>query len=221
MFKRAFTLAEVLITLSIIGVISALTLPTLNTNLNTAQIGPKLAKAIATLEQANKSLLNDYDVGRLSDTGLLVQTEENIYINALKNYINIVDDDGYLNTVDDEIISENFTGSVTPVISNNGIVYMISVTGYHAGSGYYAASDDKVSKIIVDINGNKYPNSMAEDIFVFYLMDNGSVVPEGTERVYQMSHWKEGCQAGKIPTNKQSCAGHIFENNLRVLYKLR
>ena len=65
-----FTLAEVLITLGIVGVIAAITLPTLTQSTTTAQIGPKLAKAASAFEQANKALLDAYDVDRLSDTDL-------------------------------------------------------------------------------------------------------------------------------------------------------
>ena len=47
MKKNGFTLAEVLITLGIIGVIAAITLPTLMSDTTSAQIGPKLAKAVS------------------------------------------------------------------------------------------------------------------------------------------------------------------------------
>jgi len=45
MLKKGFTLAEVLVTLGIIGVVAALTLPGILTDTTSAQIGPKLAKA--------------------------------------------------------------------------------------------------------------------------------------------------------------------------------
>lgn len=53
----AFTLAEVLIALAIIGVIASVTLPALNANVQKQQVGPALAKAINTLENANRLLL--------------------------------------------------------------------------------------------------------------------------------------------------------------------
>ena len=51
MIKKGFTLAEVLITLGIVGVISALTLPSLMNNHTKAQIGPKLAKAVSAFDK--------------------------------------------------------------------------------------------------------------------------------------------------------------------------
>lgn len=50
---KGFTLAEVLITLGIIGVVAALTAPALVQNAGTAKIGPTLAKVVSTLENAN------------------------------------------------------------------------------------------------------------------------------------------------------------------------
>ena len=47
-FKRGFTLAEVLITLGLIGVVAAITLPALNSDIRAQQIGPSLAKAVNT-----------------------------------------------------------------------------------------------------------------------------------------------------------------------------
>ena len=49
MKKNGFTLAEVLITLAIVGLIASLTLPGLNSNISNRRIGPALAKAINNL----------------------------------------------------------------------------------------------------------------------------------------------------------------------------
>lgn len=47
--QNGFTLAEVLITLGIIGIVAALTMPTLVQSANNAKIGPELASAMSTL----------------------------------------------------------------------------------------------------------------------------------------------------------------------------
>lgn len=59
--KRAFTLAEVLITLGIIGVVAAMTIPTLITNVKGARIRTQFKKSISTLNQAAKMNLAQYD----------------------------------------------------------------------------------------------------------------------------------------------------------------
>jgi len=52
--KNAFTLAEVLITLGIIGVVAALTMPSLITNYQKKQTVVRLQKAYSALSQAVK-----------------------------------------------------------------------------------------------------------------------------------------------------------------------
>ena len=62
-FSNAFTLAEVLITLTIIGVVAAMTMPTLINNTNGAQFKTAYKKALSVLNQAvvmNIALV-DYD----------------------------------------------------------------------------------------------------------------------------------------------------------------
>ena len=62
-FENAFTLAEVLITLAIIGVVAAMTMPTLINNTNGAQFKTAYKKALSVLNQAvvmNLALV-DYD----------------------------------------------------------------------------------------------------------------------------------------------------------------
>lgn len=59
-FANGFTLAEVLITLGIIGVVSALTIPTLVSNYRKQVIETRLAKFYSTINQALKFAENDY-----------------------------------------------------------------------------------------------------------------------------------------------------------------
>ena len=56
--KKGFTLAEILVALGVIGVISALTIPTIANSINKAKVGPTLAKAIAQIEAGNKNIIN-------------------------------------------------------------------------------------------------------------------------------------------------------------------
>ena len=62
MKKNGFTLAEVLITLSIIGVIATLTLPTLMTNINESQNKTGFKKVINTLSKIWESCEKLLDV---------------------------------------------------------------------------------------------------------------------------------------------------------------
>lgn len=70
MTKRfGFTLAEVLITLAIIGVVAAMTMPTLINNTNGAQFKTAYKKALSVLSQAvvMNIALDDYDLAGTSE----------------------------------------------------------------------------------------------------------------------------------------------------------
>lgn len=57
--KVGFTLAEVLITLSIIGVVAALTIPALQKNVNTIETTSKVKEIYSILSQATSQIKND------------------------------------------------------------------------------------------------------------------------------------------------------------------
>lgn len=67
--KKAFTLAEVLITLGIIGVVAAITIPTLIANTNNQKYRSQFKKTVSTLSQAAKmsQAMYDFDFGGIGE----------------------------------------------------------------------------------------------------------------------------------------------------------
>lgn len=65
--KKGFTLAEVLITLGIIGVVSALTLPTLINDFRAKSLETSFKKADAILTTALRTTMFEHDLGRFYD----------------------------------------------------------------------------------------------------------------------------------------------------------
>ena len=68
MLKKGFTLAEVLITVGIIGVVAALSTPAIMRNTQNAKVGPQLAKLVATLETGIQALCTDQEKIYFKDT---------------------------------------------------------------------------------------------------------------------------------------------------------
>ena len=64
---KGFTLAEVLITLAIIGVAAALALPAITTNIQTAKTGPALSKFVNTFTLATKIMMSEHYLSQLND----------------------------------------------------------------------------------------------------------------------------------------------------------
>lgn len=60
MFKKAFTLAEILITLGIIGVVAAMTMPVLIENYKKKQTVTQLKKIYSALQQSIQLSQNNY-----------------------------------------------------------------------------------------------------------------------------------------------------------------
>ncbi len=215
MKKAGFTLAEVLISLGIVGTIAAITLPTLMSNTTEAQIGPKLAKAVSTFEQANESLLDSLSADSLSDAGLT--NDSGNYVQRLSRFLKITPSGNW-----------DFT-------TKDGMLFAMTVTEPNPDS-VNPAYMQRIGNVMIDINGLNRPNVLATDRFNFSWWNDGSLRPMGGTNWEGLSvdpnnpgpdsnggntHWTTQCAIGAIPTEESSmfCAGHIFENNLKVLYR--
>ena len=155
--KKGFTLAEVLITLAIIGVVATITLPTLNTNIIGSEAGPKLMKAVSVLEQANRQLLADKNVSRLS----LTDTRTTNYTTALADYITMT-----------QVDANGFT-------TRDGISYTFENTTGEDITPQRNPANDFYRNVQININSNQ-PNPRAgRDLFFVTLFNNGSILPVG------------------------------------------
>ena len=221
MKKFGFTLAEVLVTIGIIGIIAALTMPTFTQNTQKAKIGPKLAKARAVFEQAALAVLDDAQVDALSDA-LVTCSDDATTTQAL-----IPNSSSGSNN--DEIacfwynMGHHMKGSIsisnqTVFDSTDGVSYLVVMLG-QPGTGLYA-HQKQVGNLIIDINGlNNLPDANGRDFFYFQIRNDGSLMPWGSSQGSADNAWTIKCKADEVPENAAYCAGHIFENNLKVLYK--
>lgn len=177
-FKQcAFTLVEILITLGIIGIVSAMTLPVLMTNIRKHQTETALVKAVSTLKQVLK--MSEQANGNISalDTDTISQKD------FIKQYIqpymkvselcNPITQCGYTTSV---VLTWKYLngqygaysnpnhGGRTPFLVADGILYSISF--FAKDSGFLSIDNNNV--IIIDINGAKPPNTFGKDVFFLY-----------------------------------------------------
>jgi len=155
MKKIGFTLSEVLLTLVIIGVIAALTVPGFLNHTNSMEFRSALKKAVSTVNQA---MALHYAL-----TGLSAQdysSEEDIVSNLFKKRLHIIDGekeftsevcDGALFTVDDGMIFcvTNFSSDNADPIDS--ICNMRNTTPCIQSEG---------PNLWIDVNGVKNPNSV-------------------------------------------------------------
>ena len=263
MKKLGFTLAEVLITLGIIGVVAALTAPALVQNAGSAQIGPKLAKAVSTLELANQNMLTEAEAATMSSfmSAYEGRSENATYLTLseiyndeiLPNYMKVTYRPRDTQVIKYQAALQDYQGENTfakmqfagtlkqlfynsigkgVIISKDGVMYSIAV-GLNM---IYAAANKELPKhlrlagvVIIDINGFSEPNRLGRDAFLFLMLNDGSLRPVGGYDWYPASdannekyYWEDGtddvCNEETVTTGL-TCAGSIFENNLKVIYQ--
>lgn len=171
--RKAFTLAEILITLGIIGIVSAMTLPTLQANITNKQFRTKFLKNYSQIQQVMKKMEAD-DIP-LTATG---NKNEPFYKNFRKYLSNTVDC-RYNSTLPSECfdLSEdkhyNLSGNTT--ISNcyfdDGQIALADGTILLFENPY--GSDNPPIWIFIDLNGKKQPNKLGWDLFCFHMTDDG------------------------------------------------
>ena len=176
MTKRfGFTLAEVLITLGIIGVVAAMTMPTLMNSTNGAQYKTAYKKALSVLSQAVvlNVALDDYD---LSQTTAATTNDNASLYNLFNNRMNVVKTDGNAYTATG---ASSGSASATTVkfgdttnnytlYFNDGITFTFPKTASQCTEGNQtttaaASGTDTAPGYcygVIDVNGEKNPNKL-------------------------------------------------------------
>lgn len=192
MKPKAFTLAEILITLGIIGVVAAMTLPTLITSNRNKQLETALKRSYSLLSQA----LNMYQAANGEPV-----TSENIGEYELKpilmKYLRYVKDCGKGTDIDKACIPNLDAGGdkyddvkrTYKTFSGKTDMYL-----YNIDDGQFVLNDGTLimlenspvsgSRILitVDVNGyNNSPNRLGHDVFLFQLGSDGRLIPGGAE----------------------------------------
>lgn len=151
--KKGFTLAEVLITLVIIGVIAAMTIPTLMNSTNQQEYRTGFKKAISALNQALS--LNYALEGTMIGDSTLNSTSATI-TNLFKKRMSVVA------TSTNVAFATNSQVGVTPAATNvfytaDGMRYAFSLST--AGTFDTDSNEYYYGLFIIDVNGEKGPNT--------------------------------------------------------------
>lgn len=177
MKSRAFTLAEVLITLAIIGIVAAITIPVLLKNIQDIQFKTAYRKAYSTLSQAVSHANADSALDSVSSTF------DPAIIKNFKTIMSYVKTQKICYSGNDVSGCWNLDGEAFNSSSNkNGLP--------HAGYSDYAAIDAAgmswntygqcfVTDILVDTNGFKGPNQFGKDRFYFHVLSENNSSANG------------------------------------------
>ena len=183
---NAFTLAEVLITLVIIGVIGALTVPSLIQNTQKQEYVTALKKAYSVLSQTSQKIIAEEGSAKVDENGESWAKDTNSMYNAFKEHLNYIKACDAGNTECDYQM-HYFTGQNSHY-GNSGYPSLILADGmriifqltHNTCSGNDGGVTDYCGHIWADLNGIKGPNKLGRDYFWFILKENG-VYPRGTD----------------------------------------
>ena len=169
--QAAFTLAEVLITLGIIGVVAAMTLPTLINNYKKKETVSKLKKVYAILSNTTMMAVAEHGDTSAWELGnnLNWQTSKAFAEKYVIPYLKVAKVCENNNTSDcnypiSKLNGQSFNNYESFAPSYR--FYLVDGTFVCvAGNRFYANSHDKLVQIIFDINGPKNPNIVGKDVF--------------------------------------------------------
>ena len=221
--KAAFTLAEVLITLGIIGVVAAMTIPTLISNYQEKQTVTALKKAYSTLSQAYKMAVIESGVSSRWSYPTASKDAHLLLFEKLKPFLRVNETclfeagcmaDSYKSLDGKNTLNYGISTNYPKAVLSDGMSVLFSSYGnsYKDFSSRFGwdSKNYATGTLLVDINGKSGPNITGRDIFTFILTDNG-ILPNGqpTRNYYYEDEDGEEIQTTDPMTNcnRTKCAG--------------
>lgn len=206
--KKAFTLAEALITFAILGVIAAMTIPGMILSMQKSEYVSGMKKSYTTLTNAVKKMNFANDMAEYKK----FWSDETVFWNEFASQMRIMQICGNGESgcfTKDPIKKLNgsdagiFNGKNYTLRTADGYCYQY--TPGSAESSTYGISAQDSSKSIgvfaVDVNGDGRPNKIGHDLFFFVYVEDKGVIPAG---FYDHSNCNKN-------NSGYSCAGRLLK----------
>ena len=212
--KSAFTLAEVLITLGIIGVVAAMTLPTLVNDKQNKELQTQFKKTYSELNQVARLFYNDNGIS-VSEYTVYSNGQNNLnkFLNEFPKYmkgVSVISDWTYNDYDEDNTQIDTMPYPIYAITGSREVKMICDVSGFRSDvSGRLYAFNDAPAEgkngpvVCVDINGQKKPNRYGMDIFLFVFTTDGFVIPMGQDNKNNT-------------TNNTSATGNFFYKDCKV-----
>ncbi len=236
--QKSFTLAEVLITLGIIGLVAEMTLPNLIQSFQKVVYVTSLKKAYTEFNQvlkqmsADKGCVDDLKCSGLFATGTTAQTFGDEFV----KYVKVVKNCGMTTGQNCWSDSTNFDWDGKSAnyyyINNRSDHYKfitadgmsISITrvgvddcGSNSSSGALGYMSQVCGQMFFDINGSKEPNDPGRDVFTFFITNGkGALLYPYAGKDHVGYWWNYNainyCSASNPDKTGWFCSGRITEN---------
>lgn len=196
--SSGFTLAEVLVTLGIIGVVAAMTMPTLVSNHQRKVYVTQLQKVYSEFQQAAKSQINSRNAINLLEAGVRSDAAMRTFIssqfNVTKDCTGTPSDclaDSYRNMNGEAVTAYADTTTPCFALSSGAVIcaeYQVSqnlpIPVVSAKPGFSTPGRDimqnnyiegLIGSLIIDTNGKKAPNTIGRDLFIAGIYSDGTI----------------------------------------------
>ncbi len=210
--KKGFTLTEVLLAMSIIGILAALVMPQLVKTIQKDKTGVILGKAVEQIELGCQNMIQAYNEsveaeGRASmaDTLMAMDGDYDFTFNRLAPYIGVknitVFNEGGGNRFDNTIkFRFNKFPAELQVPRNINLIAMVNPS----------RNTIVQNQVVIDVNGlQNRPNQFGRDRFRFELRNDGKLIPEGVN--------SNSCD-GDNPTINANCTARVVKDGFKVKY---
>lgn len=224
--KKAFSLAELIIVLGLVGMIANLTLPSLIRDAKETSMVSQVKKAYSVLSRACTMAINES--GAPQGWGITAGASAPM-LTTITPYLNVVKDctDGstgcwptgiayrYLSNAEFGIIDE--AGYPSIKLTDGSIIY-----GYGDAAtctnpvGTSAALQSECGRYAVDVNGQRGPNQWGHDLVQFYLTRLG-IIPLGTETDNSIYRFDNNCKNSTTQEGRGCTAWILYNENMDYL----
>ena len=219
--KSAFTLAEVLITLAIIGVVAAMTIPNLVQNYKYKSYETGLKKAYSVFSQMIKLMMAENAASTLDQLDALSACASGDCQDVKLDPSNYMKVTSYTKTISYKNLGNeshvDFFGGADAIIdcanedsncykSADGMIFNITTKRTHPSP----TIGELYLEITVDINGENAPNQTGRDWFGFRVNNQGKLFGFGQSGIpYNVYVYGEGgCDTGSCPWQK-NCSSTV------------
>ena len=177
--KGAFTLAELLVAMSILAVIAVMTVPSLRDDAQRKENAAKVTKAYASVAQAF-----DYMEAQLPMTlwTALWATEQ------LHYQVNIIGTDCFPAEhlkYSDGTQDSNYGSGNSYKLADGTCVKMWLTDGEDVPGRWGMGSGKMYYEVMIDVNGSNRPNVWGQDVYLFALIKERGLVPSGVDSCMQ------------------------------------
>lgn len=171
--RKGFTLSEVLLVLSVIGVVAALTIPTLVQKVSSGQYVSGFRKNSSIFSQAVNLLIVE-NSGSLAGNYFIGNTSHTSAMNAFLRKVNYIKNcstgtgcwfGGTVKALNGNAFGtvDSDTGYAKALLSDGTAFAIKDLTGDCSGH---------CAELLVDVNGMSPPNTMGRDVYRFYIDSN-------------------------------------------------